>query len=259
MPESIVIDSEVNTLVDNDSTTAFHVMCIYDGVIVNNAPTFTSPIEIIVNADTTYTFDPAVITAAMTDTEGDLLNKVKVIETISKGSLTYGVPVLANVINNDVLSWANYNLLKFTPIAGQSGYNYTKLTLQFRDDGENPKCWSDDVVIIFHVLGDNMEPTVSDHTIEVAHGSLTTLTTEYFTQNYYDPELDPLGYITIDSLPSGNIGQILFSSVALTWADIPKTVTAAELLNGDLEFQDSGNFVTAREFDLDFTVYDNVP
>tara|TARA_R110000772_G_C13310332_1_gene440676 strand:- start:72228 stop:73007 length:780 start_codon:yes stop_codon:yes gene_type:complete len=259
MGVSVVIDSSIDTLVDNDSATAFKIMMIYDGVVVNNAPTFTSPIEIIVNADTTYTFDPAVIIAAMTDVEADLLDKVKVIEAISKGTMTYGIPVLANVINNDVLSWANFNLLKFTPIAGQSGYSYAKLTLQFRDDGENPKCWSDDVVIIFHVLGDNMEPTVSDHEIEVAHASTTTLTTAYFTQNYYDPELDPLGHIVIHNVPSGNIGSLLFASVALTWADMPKTITAAELLAGDLEFVDLGHFITAKTFNLSFTVYDNVP
>lgn len=259
MAESRVIDANVNTVVDNDSPTDFHVMCIYDGVIVNNAPTFDSPIDINVDADSIYTFDPAAILAAMTDIEGDSLNQVKVIESVDKGLLTYGDPTIATVINGDVLSWANFANLRWAPIAGQSGFNYTTLTLRFRDDGENPKCWSDDVVIIFHVLGENYEPTVDDHTVEMDHGDTITLPAAFFTQNYYDPELDPLGWVIIHNLPSGNVGNLIFQSTAVTWADMPLTVTAAQLANGDLEYADGGVITGAKTININFTVYDNVP
>ena len=259
MPESEVIDARIDTVVDNDTPTDFKIMCIYDGVIVNNPPTFTSPIEITISADTTYTFDPAIITAALTDIEGDLLEKVKVIETVDKGTLTYGVPVITEVIDDDVIAFTNYNLLKYTPIVGQSRSNYTILTLQFKDDGDNPKCWSADVVIIFHVVGDNMEPTVDDHSIEIDYGVTATLTSAFFTQNYYDPELNPLGHIIIDTLPTRNEGKLTLSAADVDIGDLPLTVTAAQLAAGDLKYVDTGEIILEKEFNITFRVFDNVP
>ena len=269
MGVSVVLDPNVHTVLDNNSSTAFKIMCIYDGVVINNPPTFTSPIEITISADATYTFDPAVIVAALTDIEGDSIEKVKVIETVDKGLLTYGVPVITEIIDDDVADFSNYNLFRYTPITGQSGANYTKLTLQFKDDGDNPKCWSEDVVIIFHVVGANMEPTVDDHEIEVDWGSTTVLVSAYFTQNYYDPELDPLGHITINTIPVQSIGKLQLAAVDVTYDQLPLTVTAAQLAAGDLVYIDnnyySGVGLTderppeGKTVPITFTVYDNVP
>ena len=215
MPNTVVIDTAINTMTDNESSTDFSVMCIYEGVIVNNPPVLTSPLDITVAVDGSYNLDPIVIAALVTDIEGDALSKMKVVSTVGVGSLKYTPPTFGAtpipLINNDVVDFGNIENVKFTPIAGQDGFNYATLVLKFIDDGDSPRCWSNDLTIIFHVTGANQEPTVSDHTIEVDYGLTTVLTASFFTQNYLDPELDAFGHIIVHNIPSGNVGILQFN------------------------------------------------
>lgn len=268
MPESVVLDPNVATLLDNASETEFHIVLAVDGDTGANLPVvINSPIEITISQDSTYTFDPAVILAEATDNEGDSITKVKVIETIDRGSLSYGTAEVS-VINEDVLPFANYDQLKYTPIPGQSGANYAKMTLQFLDDGEVARCWSEDVVIIFHVVGENVEPTVDDFEIEVEFGSTTVLIVDYFTQNYYDPELDPLGFVIIRSIPPPSLGKLQLSAVDVTPADLPLIIPAATIVAGELLYIDNDTYIgpdistevvpIAKTIEIDFKVLDNV-
>lgn len=265
MPNTVVIDTAINTMTDNESSTDFSVMCIYEGVIINNPPVLTSPLDITVAVDGSYNLDPVVIAALVTDIEGDVLSKMKVVSTVGVGSLTYTptvtviTPTPVPLIDNDVVDFGNIEHVKFTPIAGQDGFNYATLVLKFIDDGESPRCWSNDFTIIFHVTGANQEPTVSDHSIEVDNESLTVLTASFFTQNYIDPELDAFGHIVIHNIPSGNVGHILFQGTPVVYADLPLTVTAAQLNNQDLEYFDDGPLGGNNIISINFTVYDNVP
>jgi hypothetical protein len=257
MPEQAIIDDKIETIVANTDDTTFHTICSFTGVIINNPPVVQSPIFVNVDQNTQYSFDPNIILNVYSDIEGDDPLLVKIIETISIGNLFIGDSNIL-LMNDQVFDWNDFNRLRWSPLSGQFGANYAKLVIAIKDDGELPRCWSDPVEIIFNVLTENQEPTVSDSEIEVDWGDTRVLPATLFTQDYYDPETNSLGYIEIYNLPPAGEGRLVLNGTPVTIADLPLTVTAAQLVANQLEYQDTGQVIAGKEINITFEPFDDV-
>lgn len=257
MPNQANIDENIETVVTNTSSTQFHMLCIYDGHIINNAPVIESPIFVNVDENTEYQFDPDIILNNYVDSEGNLPWQVKILETVDIGDLRLGDNDIL-LINNQVIDWSQFSQLKWKPLEDQSGANYTSLKILVKDDGDPPRCYSNEVEIVFNVITENQEPTVSDSCIEIPYESQITLTAELFTQDFYDPETNSLGYVQIESLPPSGEGFLRLGGDNITSADLPLQVTVAQLFAGDLIYIDTGEIIVGKVINITFTVFDNV-
>jgi hypothetical protein len=254
MPERININSKVETVIDNSSNTNFHIMCIYDGVVSNNKPVVNSPLFVDLTENESYQFDPDLILNAYTDAENDQLWRVKILDIPPAGELTIGD---VRVLNNVVIPWSLFGELKWKPPLNQYGLGYSRIVIAVKDDGAPLRCYSDPIEIIFNILPINQEPTVADSEITTNWKSTITLTPNLFTSNYYDPEGDNLGYIVIHSGPPTIKGRLIFQGIPLDPDAYPITITAAQLINGDLQYEDTGALITEKSIEIDFSVFDD--
>jgi hypothetical protein len=254
MPETKDITSEVATIFSNNTSTELGMNVVYNSVTVNEAPVVNSPIFIDIDQDTVFYFSSSDILDAVTDTDNILTLKIE--EVPKRGHLRMNGTI--EVPNEQVINFSEINLLGYTPPEGETGAVFSSVKMRIKDDGDQPRPYSDIFEVIFNVIPINQEPTVSDETIEVEYGETVTLTTSLFIKDYLDPEGDPFGYIIIYTLPLAGQGRILFSSVPVVEADLPLTVTALELAGGDLEYEDTGENIGGKDIDINFEIFDNV-
>lgn len=257
MPVQAIIDKQITTSIAATDETNFHILCSFEGVIINNPPQIISPIFVDVDQDSEYNFLSTIITDNFSDIEGDSLLHFKVIETVDVGELLLGT---SNILieNGQVIEWSNFTDLKWKPLSNQFGANYTSLKLVFKDDGEIPRCWSNIVEIIFNVIPENQEPTVSDNQLKVDYKDRIALTADLFTKNYYDPETNAFGGIIIYNLPPAGEGRILLNNILITSVDLPLTVQASDIISNLLEYQDTGEIIQGKDFNITFEVLDNI-
>ena len=258
MPETKDITAETNIIFSNTDSTNMEITAVYNTVTINNAPTVNSPIFVDVNQDEEYFFDPNDILSEYNDVEGNDILTLKIEKSPKKGDLR--INGIVEVVNEQVINFSDINLLSYTPPQGETGAVFARIEMRVKDDGEQPRPYSDIFEVIFNVIPVNQEPTVSDNILSgVTYGTTVTLTVDLFIKDYLDPEGDPLGSIVISTIPAADQGNLLFNAVAVVPADLPLTVTAAELLSGALEYEDTGAIKAGKQIDIVFEVFDNVP
>ena len=104
--------------------------------------------------------------------------------------------------------------------------------------------------------GKTLIPTSGSLAIPLTNAATYTFSLNDFTTKtnpiYFSPEKDPLGNITITSLPSK--GTLFLNGVLVT---VPLDVTSSELSNGDLTYQaDQSDQEAYDDSDMEFTVSD---
>ena len=85
----------------------------------------------------------------------------------------------------------------------------------------------------------NNPPTASDGTVTTVEDTSHTFAAANFS--YSDTDSDPLASVKIIELPAAGTGALTLNGTAITSADLPKTVTAAELTGGGLKYAPPAN------------------
>lgn len=107
----------------------------------------------------------------------------------------------------------------------------------------------------------NSEPTVSDTTVSINDEDVYTFHITDFTADFDDPEGDPFGGITLDSIAisggGGSLGVLTLDGVDITGL-LPKPVSADQIAAGLLVYTDGAGTPT-QDIELEFTALDNQP
>ena len=85
----------------------------------------------------------------------------------------------------------------------------------------------------------NTPPTASDGTVTTVEDTAYTFAAANFS--YSDTDNDPLVSVKIIELPATGAGALTLNGTAITSADLPQTVTAAELTGGGLKYAPPAN------------------
>ena len=85
----------------------------------------------------------------------------------------------------------------------------------------------------------NNPPTASDGTVTTVEDTAHTFAAANFS--YSDTDSDPLASVKIIELPAAGTGALTLNGTAIPSADLPKTVTAAEVTGGKLKYAPPAN------------------
>ena len=85
----------------------------------------------------------------------------------------------------------------------------------------------------------NNPPTASDGTVTTNEDTSYTFAAANFS--YSDTDSDPLASVKIIELPAAGTGALTLNGTAIPSADLPKTVTAAEVTGGKLKYAPPAN------------------
>ena len=85
----------------------------------------------------------------------------------------------------------------------------------------------------------NNPPTASDGTVTTVEDTAHSFAADEF--GYADADGDALAHVKIIELPAAGTGALTLNGTAITSADLPKTVTAAELTGGGLKYAPPAN------------------
>ena len=85
----------------------------------------------------------------------------------------------------------------------------------------------------------NNPPTASDGTVTTNEDTSYTFAAANFS--YSDTDSDPLASVKIIELPAAGAGALTLNGTAIPSADLPKTVTAAEVTGGKLKYAPPAN------------------
>ena len=207
-----VFDGQLNSL---PATITVNVVKNLPG---NSIPTTANKSVTIVQG-ASYTFTAT--TFPFTDTDvADKLTSVKITVLPTKGTLKLaGVAVALNAI----IPVASLGTLVFTPVATESGQNYTTLQFQVSDG----KVFSTSATLTFNVTPANNAPTTTNSAVTVKTGTPFTFAAANFP--FSDTNLgDTLKTVKITSLPAkGSLklnGFAFAAGTAIAVADLTKLV-----------------------------------
>ena len=85
----------------------------------------------------------------------------------------------------------------------------------------------------------NTAPTASDSTVTATEDETYTFLADNF--NYSDSDDDPLVSVKITGLPAAGTGALKIGSRTISATDLPKTVSATELTDGELNYEPTTN------------------
>ena len=89
------------------------------------------------------------------------------------------------------------------------------------------------------ITDDDTPPTAANGTVTTNEDTDHTFAAADFS--YSDTDSDPLASVKIIELPAAGTGALTLNGTAITSADLPKTVTAAELTGGKLKYAPPAN------------------
>ncbi|WP_029277763.1 tandem-95 repeat protein [Pedobacter borealis] len=192
--------------------------------------------------DVILTFSASDFSSQFTDADGETLTKV-LIETLpplSQGILKLnGVAVTAN----QEIPLANLDQLTFEPVANYNG----PVTFKWNGfDGTEYAATSNNVNITLIPVNDL--PTASSISKTTAEDVQITFTLNDFTNNYSDPESDPLSKIQVSNLPPTEQGVLLLNGTVVTTGQEIQAVDIPDLVfmpgnnfNGNTSFRWNAN------------------
>ena len=208
-------------------------------VVTNAAPT-ASDNTVTTNEDTDLTFAASEFNFADTDT-GDTLSSVKIVTLpgSGKGTLELDGTAIASADLPKTVTKADIDAskLKYSPPANANGSAYASFTFKV-NDGTDDSATANTMTI--DVTAVNDAPTASDRTVLTTEDILYTFTAANF--NFADTDTgDTLSSVKIVTLPGSGKGTLELDGTAIASADLPKTVTKADIDASKLKYSPPAN------------------
>lgn len=205
--------------------------------------------------NTTYTFTQSIITDQYTDADGDGLLTLQILSLPLLGTLYLSGSLIR--IGQE-LSLIDMTSVTYIPQANVSGQQYASFTLRVKDNGISPNFWSVESEIVFNVIKNNDEPTVSNKLIEIPYTGMYVFNINDLLTDYNDPEGDLFGYLLINSIPNSQAGQLLLDDIVVTIEQLPLSLNASDINGGRLVYIDTGEITLEKDILIDYTVFDNI-
>lgn len=222
-PASPALSGSLNTDAGYSVTVVGDYAYISDGTsglkiarVQNNKPVV-SDIPKSGTEDTAVTFHVADFTGHFSDSDGDSLTKIKIMDLPANGTLKLsGVAVTTNqeIVAGDL------DNLTFDPASNWSG------NTAFSWKGYDGYAYSDNTANVnISISGSQDSPVVSDISKSGARNTTVTFSSTDFTNKFSDSDGDSLVKIQVPSLPDHGILKLLGSGV----------VSNQEIITGDLD------------------------